>query len=95
LRRYLAESALASVTDHTLTSAATVFDDIALSREHGYFVTRGESVSDVFAVAVPVDVGPDVLGIAIAGPRHRMDGQIERVAAVLLETKRAIEQSKP
>jgi DNA-binding IclR family transcriptional regulator len=95
LRRYLADSALSSVTDHTLTSADAVFDDIAQSRERGYFVTRGESVSDVFAVAVPVDVGPDVLGIAIAGPRHRMDEQIERIATVLLETKRAIEQSKP
>lgn len=94
LRRLLAESALASVTDHTLTSAQVLFDDIARARERGYFVTRGESVSDVFAVAVPVDVNRDTLGIAIAGPRHRMDGQIERIAAVLLDAKRAIEQSK-
>jgi DNA-binding IclR family transcriptional regulator len=91
LRRYLADSTLNSVTDNTLTSADELFDDITQAREQGYFVTRGESVSDVFAVAVPVDVNREVLGIAIAGPRHRMDGQIEHIAAVLLDAKRTIE----
>lgn len=92
LRRQLAASTMEPVTDHTLTSADALFDDIAQSRERGYFVTRGESVSDVFAVAVPVDVNRDVLGIAIAGPRHRMEGEIERIAAALLDAKRSIEQ---
>ncbi|CAD6558059.1 IclR family transcriptional regulator [Paraburkholderia sabiae] len=91
LRRFLAQAALPSVTDNTLTTADELFDDIAHSREKGFFVTRGESVSDVFAIAVPVDVNRDVLGIAVAGPRHRMEEQIERIGAVLLEAKRSIE----
>jgi len=83
------------VTDHTLTSNEALFAEITEARERGYFVTRGESVSDVYAVAVPVNVNRDMLGVEVAGPRHRMEGEIERVAARLLEVRRAIEQGNP
>jgi IclR family transcriptional regulator, acetate operon repressor len=91
LKRQLADATLTAVTDHTVTSQAALFEEIAEARERGYFVTRGESVSDVYAVAVPVNVNRDVLGIAVAGPRHRMEGEIERVAALLLDAQREIE----
>ncbi|SDD31381.1 IclR family transcriptional regulator [Paraburkholderia lycopersici] len=95
LRRQLVQAPLPAVTDHTVTSHEALFAEIALARERGYFVTRGESVSDVYAVAVPVNVNRDVLGIAVAGPRHRMEGEIERVAARLLDVRREIEQGNP
>lgn len=92
LREWLAAAVLPPVTSHTLTAADVLRNDIDASRKKGFFVTRGESVSDVFAIAVPVLVNRDVLGIAVAGPRHRMESVIEEVGTQLLAAKRDIEE---
>lgn len=92
LRDQLARMPLAAITEQTLTSHDALIAEIAGAREHGYSVTRGESVSDVYAVAVPVTVNRDVLGVAVAGPRHRMEAEIARVAALLLEFAKNLER---
>lgn len=81
LQAWLASATLAPVTAHTLTAADALADDLAESKRRGYFVTRGESVSDVFAVAMPVHLHREVLGIAVAGPRYRMENALENIAA--------------
>ena len=58
-------------------------------------MTRGESVSDVFAIAVPVSINNDVLGIAVAGPAHRMDPHINEIGRQLLAAKASIEKGPP
>ncbi|HEY4296785.1 MAG TPA: IclR family transcriptional regulator [Paraburkholderia sp.] len=80
LKAWLASATLEPVTRHTLTTAAALAADIARSKRRGYFVTRGESVSDVFAVAMPVHLNRDVLGIAVAGPRYRMENALANIA---------------
>ncbi|CAN7522581.1 IclR family transcriptional regulator [Caballeronia sp. LjRoot29] len=94
LRAWLKTQALAAVTSSTLTSATKLINNLRDGRERGFFVTRGESVSDVLAVAAPVVVQREVLGIAIAGPMYRMDKRIDEMGAMLLRTKALIEASQ-
>ena len=82
---------LPPVTATTLTGAQALLENVRHDRGQGYFVTRGESVGDVYAVAVPVRIGGDAIGIAIAGPVHRMDAGIAEVGRLLLEAKARFE----
>lgn len=60
-------------TDTTITARADLEGDLADGVKRGYFVTRGENVADVMAIAATAVVHGEVLGIAIAGPLTRMD----------------------
>jgi len=84
---------LSSITDKTLTSTDALLADVNAGRERGYFVTRGENVTDVMAVARTVRLGSNLIGIAIAGPLHRMSANVDAYAASLTETCRQIEDS--
>ena len=83
LQAWLAQATLPQVTGHTLTTAATLTEDLIESKRRGYFLTRGESVSDVFAAAMPVRLNHDVLGIAVAGPQYRMENTLDHIAALM------------
>jgi IclR family acetate operon transcriptional repressor len=85
---------LPAITSNTLTSAKSLVQDIERGRARGFFVTSGESVSDVVAIAVPVLARDEVLGAAIAGPRHRTNQVVGRIATQLLEAKKAIEEQQ-
>jgi len=52
-------------------------------RKRGYFVTRGENVIDVMAVAASLKLDNEAFGIAIAGPLHRMEPALARHAELL------------
>ena len=69
----LARLDLKPVTENTLTGRSALLADIERGRKNGYFITRGENVADVWAVAITVDLQDDVLGIVLAGPAHRME----------------------
>ncbi|MGE0502288.1 MAG: IclR family transcriptional regulator [Rhizobiaceae bacterium] len=92
LERFVRETAFASVTENTLTTADDLIADIADGRNRGYFVTRGENVADVMAIARPVKAGASHLGIAIAGPLPRMQANVDRYAESLLAICRRIEK---
>lgn len=83
---------LPPVTVTTLTGPQDLLDNIQRDRSQGYFVTRGESVGDVYAVAVPVRIGMDAVGIAVAGPVHRMDAGIADTGRLLLQAKARFEK---
>lgn len=70
--QWLRKADLKKVTDRTIVSVARLKADIAASRELGYCVTHGENVSDVMAIAAPLQIGSSVFGIAIAGPLQRL-----------------------
>lgn len=82
----LAELPLPRVTPRTLTDAQQLAADIADGRRRGYFVTRGENVPDVWAVSTTLTLDGQVLAVAIAGPRHRMEGRVLECAQLLLAT---------
>lgn len=91
IRQWAEPRVLEAVTPNTLTGVGELIRNIDRGRECGYFVTRGESVGDVFAVAIPIAVNNDVVGVAVAGPMHRMASRIEEVGRSLLDTKARIE----
>ncbi|MEO7116710.1 MAG: IclR family transcriptional regulator [Caldimonas sp.] len=86
LRAWVTDTALATITNTTLTDPQALVDDILQSRRAGYFLTRGENVSDVWAIAAFINVNTEVFGIAIAGPRHRMEGSLPEYARLLVST---------
>jgi len=83
LRDHLSQIELARVTENTKVDVAELFDDITRGRAAGVQVTRGENVADVMALAVPVELGGDAIGVAIAGPIHRMSGNEAEVVHYL------------
>jgi IclR family acetate operon transcriptional repressor len=95
VRHWAEARTLPTVTPSTLTDSAALIEDLRAGRERGFFVTRGESVSDVLAIAVPVLVNHELLGIAIAGPVHRMEAGVDATAHQLLRAKASIEAAQP
>ena len=61
--------------------------------ERGYFVTRGENVSDVTAIAVPLHVNNELLGLAIAGPSHRMEPRLSQHLDHLFAAQQQLRES--
>jgi len=83
---------LKRATERTITSAAVLREDLSATRDRGYSVTRGESVSDVMALAAPLRLGGAVLGVALAGPMPRMEANESRLAKKLLQATRTMEK---
>jgi DNA-binding IclR family transcriptional regulator len=90
LSAWFKKQPLNKVTGSTITAQSRLVDDLAMSNERGYFVTRGENVADVTAIAVPVRVNNELLGLAVAGPSHRMDPHLDRHVQRLLEAQRRL-----
>ncbi len=57
-------------------------------RARGWYVTRGEIVADLMAVAV----NGETYSVALAGPMHRMDGALKRHAKLLTELRATLER---
>jgi len=63
-------------SSRTLASKAAVVSDLREGLDRGWFMTRGEYLDDVTAVAVPVMLGGEHFACGIAGPSHRMEGNL-------------------
>lgn len=83
---------LPRVTSRTITSRAALEADLEQGHARGFYVTRGETVADLMAVAVPVAVNGEIYSVALAGPMHRMDSALKRHAKLLLELRIALER---
>jgi DNA-binding IclR family transcriptional regulator len=83
---------LPRVTPRTIISRAALEADLEQGRTRGWYVTRGEIVADLMAVAVPVAVNGETYSVALAGPIHRMDGALKRHAKLLTELRAALER---
>lgn len=90
LDHWLGSHSLDRVTPHTLTRAAELKLNLEQGRERSFFVTRGENVIDVMAMASSVALKGEVFGVAIAGPLHRMEPALARHARLLLAAMRRI-----
>jgi IclR family transcriptional regulator, acetate operon repressor len=93
LREWLRQRSLPKVTANTITSCAKLSVNLDQSRRLGYFITRGENVSDVTAIAAPVLVNGELLGIAVAGPTHRMKESYRKHTTELLEARSTVQGS--
>ncbi|MCC7483411.1 MAG: IclR family transcriptional regulator [Burkholderiales bacterium] len=88
---WLGTHRLSRVTPSTITSARRLRADLAASLRRGYYLTRGENVADVMALAAPVRRAGAVFGVAVAGPLHRMEAAEVRIAARLRHCLRAFD----
>lgn len=86
LRQQLSSGSFPRVTPATITDPDTLIADVLDGRRRGYFVTRGENVLDVWAVSALLSVQSEMLAVAIAGPRHRMERCVIELAQLLLST---------
>ncbi len=87
LDAWLQSRTLARVTANTITSTRSLKRNVQESHARGYYLTQGENVADVLAVAAPLQVGSLQLAIAVAGPLHRMEAakakHVERLLAAV------------
>jgi DNA-binding IclR family transcriptional regulator len=83
---WLDENPAGRITDNTITDPDTLIADLDKGRRCGFFVTRGENVADVTALAVPVLLNNELFGLAVAGPSHRIDANFNAVSRSLLNT---------
>ena len=84
MRAAVAELEMSNITQTTLVDADALIEDLLEGKRRGYFLTRGENVSDVWAIASYLNVNSETLGIAIAGPQHRMEKALAESAQLLL-----------
>ena len=82
---------LRRVTPRTIISRAALEADLEQARVRGWYVSRGETVADLMAVAVPVSLNGEIYSIALAGPMNRMDGTLKRHARLLTDLRIALE----
>lgn len=84
LRAWLEERRLSAITPATKVEHEELAQDILSSRKRGYFVTQGENVIDVWAVATFINVHGEFFAIAVAGPQHRIEANVEEMARLLI-----------
>jgi DNA-binding IclR family transcriptional regulator len=72
------------ITEATITNPEHLLADIRRSRKRGYFVTRGESIPDVMAVARTCEMDGELLAIAVGGPMHRLEPKLGSVGEALI-----------
>ena len=84
---------LRKVTPFTITSRARLVAHLDEGSRRGWQMTRSENVSDVMAIAKSVWLAGEQYGIAIAGPVHRMDVDVDRHVKALQEACGQLELS--
>jgi DNA-binding IclR family transcriptional regulator len=78
------------VTDSTITNPEHLLADIRRSRKRGYFVTRGENIPDVMAIARTFLMDGELLAVAVAGPIHRLEPKLGSIGETLIQTASSI-----
>ena len=86
----LARLDMVRYTPHTFVDKAALREDLLRSRQRGTFITRGENVADVMAIAITAMVNGEVLGVAVAGPLSRMEEGEAAHTAHLLAAREAL-----
>lgn len=71
------EHGLPRATPNTITDREQLMTELAEIRERGYAIDRGERVSGVRCIAVPINPSGDepVGAISVSGPRSRVKGE--------------------
>jgi IclR family transcriptional regulator, acetate operon repressor len=89
LAAYLTNLEHVQVTPSTITKTDQLLADIQRSRKRGYFVTRGENIPDVMAIARTCEMDGEMLAIAVAGPIHRLEPKVGTIGEALINATAA------
>lgn len=84
LKDWLQGHALPGITSATLTDPEALLADVQQGRKLGYYRTLGENVDDVWAVASSLVLNKETFAVAVAGPKHRMEGTMAECARLLV-----------
>jgi IclR family acetate operon transcriptional repressor len=87
----LATLKLTRVTPNTIVRRELLEKDLAAGARRGWYMTRGENVVDVHAIAAPVHIDGELYAIVLAGPAHRFEAGLKNYVAALLRTRDALE----
>lgn len=85
---------LKQMTEATIVDREKLKEDVNAGRERGYFVTNGENVADVKAVAIAAKIAGEKFAIAVAGPASRLQSADAKIAAAIrtsISTVREVE----
>jgi DNA-binding IclR family transcriptional regulator len=82
---------LERITENTIVDRDELVAELGKSKSRGYYLTEGENVSEVMAIAVPVQLSGETFGIAVAGPVARMKKGFEAHLAALVSCGKSIE----
>jgi IclR family acetate operon transcriptional repressor len=82
--RLISNIEMRAVTARTLTSRPALSAEVREGIARGWFMTRGEGVIDVMSLARPIEVNGSVYAVAVAGPIHRMEPIITKLAVKLV-----------
>jgi DNA-binding IclR family transcriptional regulator len=91
LSELLTKLSLTQITENTITDHDCLLAELSESRKQGYYITRGENVSEVIAMAAPVRLSGETFGIAVAGPEGRMSKALDTNRKALISCCREIE----
>lgn len=69
---------------NTIVTREALELDMQRSIERGWFMTRGEFLPDVTAVAVPVQLSDELYAVVIAGPSARMAARLDAHVELLM-----------
>jgi IclR family acetate operon transcriptional repressor len=75
--------------ERTIGTQKELLHDIDTSLERGWFMTRGEYLSDVCALAVPLRLGGDDYAVVLAGPLARVEARLQQHVKLITAFPRA------
>lgn len=82
--RMMQELDLAKHNNQTIGSIETLRNDIDASLARGWFMTQGEYLADVVAIAAPITSGENLYAVVIAGPTDRMNARLGQLSKHVL-----------
>ncbi len=92
--QYLTSGALDALTEHTVTNADALRQELATIREQGYAATFGERLAGAGSVAAPIldHRAQPAAVLSVCGPVDRFRPRAEEIAPVLLAETRSLSE---
>lgn len=87
LVKFLRKLPMPKITGNTIQDPDALLKDLDAGKARGYFITRGENVSEVMALSMARSVGDELYGIAIAGPISRIEANKEALVTELMKAR--------
>ncbi len=84
---------LTPFTKATIVDPIAFKADIVAGRKRGYFLTRGETISDVMGISTPHIISGEPYAIGVASPASRLELQFDAHLDALREAGRKIERA--
>jgi DNA-binding IclR family transcriptional regulator len=84
-QQLVSELKLKRFTEHTLTTKRALLDDLARGAQQGVYITMGEHLADVMAIAMPIPLRGGAFAVGMAGPISRMQRKQREYTAALAQ----------